>query len=82
MREHNNGVSHHKKGKKPSGKEDGGFMVGVLGLLLEAFQLPRVIEGGVEINDSREFELHLGRHWHPWGGGLHLGQSGVQPTLP
>ena len=33
MREHNNGVSHHKKGKKPSGKEEGGFMVGVLGWL-------------------------------------------------
>ena len=49
---------------------------------LEAFQLPRVIEGGVEINDSREFELHPGRHWQPGGGGLHPGQSGVQPTLP
>ena len=32
------------------------------------FQLPRVIEGGVDINDSREFELH------PWGAA-----SGVQP---
>ena len=24
----------------------------------DSFQLPRVIEGGVDINDSREFELH------------------------
>ena len=38
-----------------------------------AFQLPRVIEGGVRVNDSREFDLHSGWHWQLGGGGLHLG---------
>ena len=35
------------------------------------FQLPRDIEGGVWINDSREFEFHPVRHWQPVGGGIH-----------
>ena len=37
------------------------------------FQLPRVIEGGVGVNDSREFDLHSGWHWQLGGGGLHSG---------
>ena len=37
------------------------------------FQLPRVIEGGVGVYDSREFDLHLGWHWQLGGGGLHSG---------
>ena len=32
-------------------------------------QLPRVIEWGVGVNDSREFELHIGCHWHIGGEG-------------
>ena len=48
MREHNNGVSHHKKGKKPSGKEERGFMVGVLGWL----------GGGARVATSGHKEAH------------------------
>ena len=48
MSEHNNGVSHHKKGKKPSGKEERGFMVGVLGWL----------GGGARVATSGHKEAH------------------------
>ena len=34
-----------------------------------AIQLPRVIERGVGVNDSREFELYLGCHWQQGGEG-------------
>ena len=36
-------------------------------------QLPRVIEWGVGVNDSREFELLIGCHWHIGGGGMLIG---------
>ena len=39
----------------------------------DPFQLPRVIEGGVEVNDSREFEFYPVWHWQPEGGGLYTG---------
>ena len=35
-----------------------------------SIQLPRVIERGVGVNDSREFELLIGCHWHIGGGGM------------
>ena len=38
-----------------------------------SIQLPRVIERGVGVNDSREFELHIGCHWHIGGGGMLIG---------
>ena len=47
--------------------------VHIRGKWCEPFQLPRVIEGGVWINDSREFELHPEWHWQPGGGGLYPG---------
>ena len=37
----------------------------------DPIQLPRVIERGVWINDSREFEFPPVRHWQPVGGGVH-----------
>ena len=60
-----------------------------VGIGLAPIQLPRVIERGVGVNDSREFELHIGCHWHiplyhmcippsiekAWGGG-------GDPSLP
>ena len=40
-----------------------------------AFQLPRVIEGGVGVNDSREFEFYPGVALAARGGwALHQGQ--------
>ena len=47
--------------------------------LLLPFQLPRVIEGGVWINDSREFELHPVWHWQPVGGGVHTRVKWCEP---
>ena len=38
-----------------------------------SFQLPRVIEGGVEVNDSRQFDLRRVWHWQRWGGGMRRG---------
>ena len=38
-----------------------------------SIQLPRVIEWGVGVNDSREFELLIGCHWHIGGGGMLIG---------
>ena len=42
-------------------------------------QLPRVIEGGVWINDSREFEFPPVRHWQPVGGGVHTRVKWCEP---
>ena len=52
---------------------DDGPDAALVGNLPWPFQLPRVIEGGVEVNDSREFDLHSGWHWQLGGGGLHSG---------
>ena len=44
-------------------------------MLLPSFQLPRVIEGGVGVNDSREFEFYPGVALAARGGwALHRGQ--------
>ena len=40
-------------------------------MMMEAFQLPRVIEGGVGVNDSREFEFYPGVALAARGGGLY-----------
>ena len=46
-------------------------------------QLPRVIERGVGVNDSREFELHLGCHWQQGASPpplkKHGGEGGITP---
>ena len=49
--------------------------IGSWGLGRGAFQLPRVIEGGVGVNDSREFEFYPGVALAARGGwALHQGQ--------
>ena len=47
--------------------------VGLKSMCVCAIQLPRVIERGVGVNDSREFELLIGCHWHIGGGGMLIG---------
>ena len=87
-------LKHHLTCIYPSsvGCEENAFMIIFMSFKLQInvfsqfptppFQLPRVIEGGVEVNDSREFDLHSGWHWQLGGGGLHSGSGGVQPTPP
>ena len=49
---------------------------------VRSFQLPRVIEGGVWINDSREFELHPEWHWNQGWVGFTQGKVVCIPLCP
>ena len=44
-----------------------------------AFQLPRVNEGGVKVNDSREFGFHSSAALATGGGGVHSRVKWCEP---